>query len=181
VITGESKGLVPPTLQLCAAWPGPAALRTPSPGEVTESRQRILYNQAQRMFRLPVDESGAALRLDEQDRLYLVSGEGLVSAELGTTEFPMLAGVVPRTGPVPTQAEGLPELVAGLVSDAAGKDISNWTLHPKVRGEAGDVAATAPVARGGLGVQFPFVYAYASESRLLVVFQQAPETNMGGR
>ena len=92
----------------------------------------------------------------------------------------MVAAVVPRTGPVPTQAEGLPELVAGLLSDAAADDIADWALHPKVRGASGDVAATAPVARDGLGLQFPYVYAYASESHLLVVFQQAPETNLGG-
>lgn len=180
VIAAASKDLVQPTLQLCASWPSAAALREPSPGEVSDTRQEILYNQAKRMFGLPVDESGAGLRLDADGRLYLIAGEGLVSAELGTDAFPMVSALVPRSGAVPTETAGLPELVAGLLSEAAGQDTSNWALHPKVRGESGDVCATAPVARDGLGMQFPYVYAYASESHLLVVFQQAPETNMGG-
>ncbi|RMG16802.1 MAG: hypothetical protein D6731_05290 [Planctomycetota bacterium] len=192
MIPDELRDAVYPTLQPLASWPAPAALRPfaklaseerPSGARVRQLEQ--LVGQIVHPEFRPHDFE-AALGTDASGRLHVRLGRqrsrGSASAEVAPegSPFSLFAFAVEWGDPV-TDLAALRAAVAEVVAPPLARELAReehrLVAHPVVR-QGGHLAAMAMLDRAGFGMQFPYLYAYAGEGRLLVVCQEVP--HLGG-
>ncbi len=188
VIPAAQQEAIYPVLQPLAEWPDPTGLRALSEleaGAAPDPIERQLLEQLVALIVHPdlrPSDFDAALGVDPQGRLFVKLGRskpiGSASLEVKLDNGYPVFGLVVRDGEEGTSLERLLARAAALVVPDLGRELTGpeAKVHPspQVNGPRG-VAALAMLDRSGaFGIQFPYLYVYASGPHVAVLLQEVP-------
>lgn len=188
VIPPPQQEAIYPVLQPLAEWPDPTGLRALSQleaGEAPDPIERRLLEQLVALIVHPdlrPSDFDAALGVDPRGRLFVKLGRskpiGSASLEVKLDQGYPVFGMVVRDGEEGTSVERLvarvtPLLVPDLAGELSGPEAK---LHPspQVNGPRGVAALAMLDRRGAFGIQFPYLYVYASGPHVAVLLQEVP-------
>jgi hypothetical protein len=187
-----------PQLKTAHIWPAPAALRPLS--EIAEGkrpkpiRATLLRELVELLVveKLRPKDSKAALGVDEKGRVFMKLGRGKVvgSASLETrppeSKRPIFAMTLRLPAKGPHTLKSLRKRVAAVVSSGLAAEMAaspKFALDVSPRAEGPQrVAGMALLDRSGkFGIQFPYLYAYADDQRVVVLLQEVPHMSAPSR
>lgn len=178
-----------PMLDPVAEWPAPDSLVDPEKSPVArafdleEVKQLafVVERALERAYR-PSDPRAAA-GVDAQGRLFLKLGRGKTegSASFAThpADRPPTFAFALETGkPAATTIEELRAQVAAVVSEPLAEEMKKekHRLEPHPKGLPG--VGLAFLDRNGFGQRFPYLYAYSSKGKLLVLMHEVPSIQL---
>lgn len=187
-----------PMLQAAETWPAPAAL-TPLaevPAERRPDAAKVKALEELVKFLVHPDlrpkDMGAAVGVDAQGRTFMRLGkdkaQGSASLDVRREaddprfDFPVFVMTIDDPAAGAQTLERLQRRVRNVVAPDLAKELSTakhgLEAHPQVNGEGG-VAGMALLDRSGFGGQFPYLYAFGTDTHLLVLLQEVPHMSLG--
>lgn len=177
-----------PMLEPVTRWPAPAGLRAisevPEAQRPDETAQRLLAD----MTRLLISEEfhprdfTAALGVDAQGRTFLRLGnnrtEGTATLESHGDGFKPVFSVVfdhPGQKTLESVRDRVNRVVVRELAASLSRDAHALQSHPNVPNAALSNLRNDP---NGFGVQFPWVWVYGGEDKILLVFMEEPHMSL---
>ncbi|MGE4163895.1 MAG: hypothetical protein AB7G23_19380 [Vicinamibacterales bacterium] len=192
----EDKDFYPQLTGIGPSWPDPVSLRAPEQLPEGQRPQEVRLRNLRELVELIVakdlqpSDSKAALGVDERGRLFMKLGRGKAvgSASLETrpekSPFPIFAMTLELPAKGPHTIESLRARVAkvvapGLVEEMKREGDHQLQASPRIQGDARMAGMAILDPKGRFGIQFPYVYAFADDQRLVVLLQEVPHMSQG--